>query len=684
MNSYPAGRTSAVTFELFSYSGIENVEMLKTYKDCLSIGAVILNYQIERVLGQGGFGITYLAKNLNDQTLVAIKEYFPKTVAIREKNGQIRAKSSTAEDIHQFEWGLDRFRKEVLTLAKFDHENIVPVLYFFEALGTVYMVMPFIEGENLKTYLSNHPMMTESELLKVVLPLLDGLEVMHRAGYLHRDIKPDNILICQDGRPILLDFGATRQAMGVHSPAMTIVLTPGYSPIEQSYQDNKRQGPWSDIFSMGAVIYYAITGKKPPSSIERMIATGAQRPDPLPSLLEIGKGKYRKHFLLAIEHALRISESDRPRTVSEWKYELLGDKNITSPTLSAERKEAIVENSRGQLSTRLTKSILTWFGILLGMVLMGWAGVLVMGYLVDAGHSKSQPLPSAEDSEKLSLTSTLGPPTSKNQQSFEPEMISIPVGNFLMGSPTAERERDNDEGPLHRVNIRAFTLGKYEVTVGEFRAFVSSSGYHIEAGCFEWDVSNNQWVFQADGYWDRPGFSQTDRNPVACVNWNDAQAYIRWLAKRTAKPYRLPTEAEWEYAARAGTTTAWYWGENLNSTCQYANVADQTKGPNNYSWIERHECSDEYFFSAPVGSFQPNGFGLYDILGNVWEWTCSEYQERYSGEEQRCSSSNSTNGRRVLRGNSWYNGPWWVRVADRYRYSPEVRYSNLGFRVAHD
>ncbi|CAK0774522.1 formylglycine-generating enzyme [Gammaproteobacteria bacterium] len=657
--------------------------MIKTDNDHLATGSILSHYRIERVIGRGGFGITYLAEDITDQTKVAIKEYFPVAVATRETDGRVCSKSLAEKDVHQFDWGLTRFRKEVLTLAKFDHENLVPVLYFFEALGTVYMVMPFVEGESLKLYLFKHSVITEQELLKIVLPLLDGLETMHRVGYLHRDIKPDNILIREDGRPMLLDFGSTRQAMGARTPAMTVVLTPGYAPIEQSYQDSSRQGPWTDIFSMGAVMYYVVTGKKPTPATSRILAVSESEPDPLPSLLDIGKGKYRKQFLSAIEHALRVSDKDRPRTVDEWRKELLGEKEI--PLREKANDSAIVGAERKIISGRVVKVMLLGLGALLGMGLLVWNGAWLMIQLAEDKRISEEPHQS------------LSSPSLVASQSFEPEMVSIPAGSFMMGSPTSEWGRDDDEGPVPRVGAGAiipgeykvtvgkFFLGKYEVTVGEFRAFVSASGYRTEKECFNWDASSNQWITQMDGDWRNLGFPQTDRHPVACVSWNDAQAYTRWLSKKTGKSYRLPTEAEWEYAARAGTTALWYWGKNEKSACQYANVADETVGPNGYVWIEKGECNDGYFFSAPVGSFRPNGFGLYDMLGNVWEWTCSEYGEKYAGKEQECSSnSDQGGGKRVLRGSSWSNGLWLMRVADREKYSPHLRYGNLGFRVARD
>jgi formylglycine-generating enzyme required for sulfatase activity len=272
-----------------------------------------------------------------------------------------------------------------------------------------------------------------------------------------------------------------------------------------------------------------------------------------------------------------------------------------------------------------------------------------------------------------------------------PAMVVIPAGEFWMGSPESEVGREPGEAKerRHRVQIeRAFALGQREVTVGEFRRFVDASGYQTEAerdvgakGCYAWDAKDGKWNWRAGLIWRKPGYEQKDSHPVVCVSWNDANRYAEWLAKQTGQAYRLPTEAEWEYAARAGTMTARYWGEDPNQACRYANVADQTKGPENEVWAEKHECSDGYWYPAPVGSFQSNAWKLYDMLGNVWEWTCSAYTRTYDNSEAKCTDKVTT-GPLAVRGGSWYDQPAWVRSASRLRGVPTYRDDNQGFRLA--
>jgi formylglycine-generating enzyme required for sulfatase activity len=238
--------------------------------------------------------------------------------------------------------------------------------------------------------------------------------------------------------------------------------------------------------------------------------------------------------------------------------------------------------------------------------------------------------------------------------------VRIAGGCFQMGSPEGEEGRDDDERQ-HRVCVDDFALAAHEVTNRQYRLFERDH----DSGDFGGHSLNG------------------DDQPVVKVSWKEATAYAEWLSKRTGKRFRLPTEAEWEYAARAGTTTARYWGEDPDEACSYANVHDRTsKRVNGIDWTH-HDCDDGHAVTAPVGTFRPNRWGLYDMLGNVWEWTCSAWDSSYAGQESQCSGKNRA-GHRVLRGGSWDYIPAWVRSADRYWYSPGDRRNNLGFRLAQD
>jgi formylglycine-generating enzyme required for sulfatase activity len=251
-----------------------------------------------------------------------------------------------------------------------------------------------------------------------------------------------------------------------------------------------------------------------------------------------------------------------------------------------------------------------------------------------------------------------------------PEMVVIPAGSVQVGSPLSEKYRDNDEGPQHWVTInQPFALGKTEITVGEFRRFVTSSGYQTEAekdseGCYVF--SGGRWGMLGSVDWQNPGFSQDDSSPVVCISWVDVAAYVNWLAKTTGESYRLPTEAEWEYAARAGTTSAYWWGNSV--TCsQVVHISPECHGSK----------------TLAVGSYQANDFGLFDVHGSVWEWTEDCWNKSYSGAPNDGSAwTEGDCSRRVLRGGSWANYPSDLRAANREWNLPSNRYSSIGFRLA--
>jgi serine/threonine protein kinase len=285
------------------------------YLNALPAGYQIHEYVVDKVLGVGGFGITYLGRDTTLNLRVAIKEYLPNELAVRDAALNVLPKSSDCEETYY--WGLDRFLQEARLLARFNHPNIVRVLRFFEANGTAYMMMQYEDGESLDEKLKKLGAPPDEGWLQGILfPLLDGLKVMHDEGFLHRDIKPGNIYIRRsDGSPVLLDFGAARAQMRGKDQNMTAIVTPGYAPFEQYFTDGC-QGPWSDIYAFGAVIYKAITGKAPPEAASRV------KKDTLVPASEVGKGRYSDKFLRAVDWALQSDEKKRPQTIEDWQRAL--------------------------------------------------------------------------------------------------------------------------------------------------------------------------------------------------------------------------------------------------------------------------------------------------------------------------------------------------------------------------
>ncbi len=285
----------------------------------LPIGYELESYKILKVLGVGGFGVTYLADEAALERRVAIKEYVPAGIAQRHGAAVKPARAAVRAD---FDWGLTRFRQEGQTLVAFDHPNIVRVHRFFEANGTAYLVMQFIEGESLAGVLARRAVLPEDEIARFVEPLLLGLEEVHRAGFLHRDIKPANILLRRDGTPVLIDFGAARQALVQRATqALTAVLSDGYAPHEQ-YDMHGRQGAWTDGYAIGAVLYRCVTGLKPVRAPDRIAARLKGVPDPLAPAMSF-KG-YSPRLLRAIDAAMAVIEDERPPSIAALRRMLAG------------------------------------------------------------------------------------------------------------------------------------------------------------------------------------------------------------------------------------------------------------------------------------------------------------------------------------------------------------------------
>jgi formylglycine-generating enzyme required for sulfatase activity/serine/threonine protein kinase len=261
-----------------------------------------------------------------------------------------------------------------------------------------------------------------------------------------------------------------------------------------------------------------------------------------------------------------------------------------------------------------------------------------------------------------------------------PETVAIPAGTFRMGCVSG-RDCDEDEKPVRTVRVAPFRMTRHEITVGQFRAFVEATDYRTEAerdvgaqGCAIYNGSEWQWDGERD--WRSPGFEQGPAHPVVCVSWNDAVAYAEWLSDRTGGRWRLPTESEWEYAARSGSETAYHFGNDPEGLCRYGNVADAS-GRRQFNWTGTTSCDDGYAWTAPVGSFAANAFGLHDMNGNVWEWTADCWHESYAGGPSDGRAWGQEGGgdcsRRVLRGGSWSNEPRYARSAYRNRITADYR-----------
>jgi len=625
-------------------------------------------FLVGRVLGRpGGFGITYLGWDLGLHRRVAIKEYFPRDIAGRETDRTTVTPDST-DDAPNFQHGLEQFQTEARTLARLDHPNIVRIHQVLAAHGTAYLVMEYYPGLTLAEHLERQSggRLPEATALALMQQILDGLRAVHAEGLLHRDIKPQNIYLAAtrggNARPVLIDFGAARQVAGERSRSLSVLLTPGYAPLEQ-YSRRGKQGPWTDVYAVAAVLYRMLTGLTPPDAHDR------NEGEPLPPAARFG---ISAPVSAALDRALAMAAGERTQSVVALQQALAGtvgkvavEKGPTPPPPAPPRPGG--ETGRPPPPPPANGPGPGPWPWVVGGVL-GLAGIAAVAYVATRDPRPVAPMPApvvAAPSPAPSAPAAIPPaplvipkpaaPNPPARLAFEPEMVRIPAGSFLMGSPPSEPERNDDEGPQHQVQVPAFELGKYEVTFDQWDACVSAGGCTHRP---------------EDQGWGR------GTRPVINISWDDAQGYVKWLNTQTGKQYRLPSEAEWEYAARAGTTTPFSTGNcittaqaNYDGNIDYAGCGAKTG-----VYLQK---------TQPVGSYPANRWGLYDMHGNAWEWVQDSSHTNYQGAPGDGSAWEDAGGReRVLRGGSWFSGGRYCRSANRFGDVPGHRNRYVGFRLS--
>ncbi len=324
--------------------------MPDSYQHALPDGTRIENYEINGVLGLGGFGITYIAFDHSLQRDVAIKEYLPDGLALRSSDGNTLT-PVTKDSIKDFEYGLGRFLDEARTLARFNDPNIVRVTRYIKTNGTAYLVMDYEQGESLATYLKKTAALPEEETVRALLiPILRGLKNVHAQNFLHRDIKPANIFLRKEGPPLLLDFGAARQALNNQTQALTKMVTPGYAPLEQ-YHSAEKQGPWSDIYGLGTTMLHCVSGYPPPSATERIAAIYDDSADPIDEVFEVVQRNYSGQLHDLIKWMVKSQPKERPQSIDEV-LEFLGVEDDSVPSVK------LIDNNSGDPAAPLSDEVI--------------------------------------------------------------------------------------------------------------------------------------------------------------------------------------------------------------------------------------------------------------------------------------------------------------------------------------
>ncbi|WP_428309930.1 bifunctional serine/threonine-protein kinase/formylglycine-generating enzyme family protein [Hydrocarboniphaga sp.] len=745
-------------------------------------------YRVGRVLGQpGGFGITYLGWDVHLQQRVAIKEFLPRDIATRHP-GQLDVSTHTEETRGNFEFGKEQFLREARIVAKLDHPNVVRVRTFFNANGTAYLVMDYYEGLSLGEYLSRVRKIIEPSLaVPLIRPVLEALQYLHEHGVVHRDLKPHNIYLATIGKPIVLDFGAARQAAGERQHSMSVVLTDGYAPLEQ-YQRRSSQGPWTDVYGAAATLYRMLTGVAPPTALDRLtddplerdgwagipealhaalrralaltpearfqtaaefiaalaefrpliappaaaasasvvppspavdatrvaptaaptaatipapptapraapvsearpsrrgaplippdaVASPQPQPQPpaaaraaAPPVVEAAPTSapsYRQQ-IEALMQAQDLPDADNPPTVTRRAFPMRpptqpeAQESTRAPLRPASRLAP--EAPEPAPEARPSWTVLAMpVALVAGLVLL--VGVVVY-HLLGRGVDASRPTMAATNT--TSVPAVTAPPTAPTPvrptalapPPVLPQMRLLPAATARVGDDQGEAA----ERPAHGVRVAAFAISAEEISVEQFGAFVGQTRY-----------DNPMWARYAcasagarSPSWSEPGFAQSPNRPVVCISAVDARAYAQWLSQASGLRFRLPTEAEWEYAARGGSSTRFWWGDRYQPTqASCAGCPQARSGP------------------LPVGSWPRNAFGLADTAGNVGEWTCSAYAPYTdAGSESRCAGEYDRE--LSVRGGSWHENADALRPAHRQAMDANHRNVWTGFRIAQD
>ena len=674
-------------------------EKLKKYILSVSLTAdtKINDLKILKVIGVGSHGAVYEALDTVSQQIIAIKEFFPVRIAARNQNLEVNP--ARPEDAKKFQTEKQRFLEKGLKLSRIVHPNIVRLSKVIEENNTVYLLMDKIEGASLFEKLGPDSFIPP-EVKKVWIDkLLDAIRSVHNDGNLHLAIEPSNIIINEKLGPVLIDFGYSDTNQNDDN-------TSGlpYYPIETTNSKSGSIGKHTDIYSAGAIFYHLLSGNPPVPASSRI----ASKTDPQPRLtsMQSVKSLYSKKLLESIDQSIAVKPENRFENVSLWQE-------------SFNQKE----EAKAKFQSRVRLFIILGAATLLfGWLLYGknyyaenklWTSISANNDPC-ATREYSENYPDGRFSEEAKTRITLceerefaEKQTALSEkllavQKIVGKTIQIQPGCFQMGSDLREVGRGNDER-LHDSCINnAYELAIHEVTIGQFRAFTKATNYKTDAeknigdsGCWALDPENieESWAYQPWASWQNPykKYTVDDSHPVSCVSPNDVNQYIAWINSIADTNYRLPTESEWEFAVRGrGTTSTYFWGNVAAQACEYSNVADQTnnlsltgKAGSGSPWPSSHNCIDNHVYASPVGSYKPSFNGLYDMIGNVWEMTCSQYSGSYGDMESDCATiADDEEPTLTDKGGSWESNPAFSRSATRGQIPFFERGSNIGFRLA--
>ncbi len=610
----------------------------------LPVGTLLQDgkYRIDRYLSSGGFGNTYVATNTEFEEQVAIKEFFMRGVSERQGDS-VTVSVSNKDNVTQFSAQKEKFRKEARRLRKLRNPHIVAVHDLFEENGTAYYEMDLIKGESLSERMKRTGLpLAEQEALHVLDQVLDALQVVHAQGLYHLDLKPANIMVDGQGRALLIDFGASKQMSQNDgysvSTSSALAFTPGYAPLEQTEQNLKAFGPWTDLYALGATLYKLLTNQTPPSASELLVSRAPlEFPTPVSQRVQ-----------QLITWMMAPAYVDRPQSVAAVRQFLTGSQSLDESTQLVQEdpvaeETELIEKPKPQPKPQPQpapkpqpspgSSSKMWIGIGVGIAAAVVTAIVVTLFLLKGPSIVPAP---ADDIEQTTVNSESRADEVITVRGVSFKMVRVEGGTFTMGD-TSEQGSDalGTERPAHQVTLSTFSIGETEVTQELWQAVMGSNPSKFEGA----------------------------KHPVENVSWEDCQNFIRELNKLTGRRFRLPTEAEWEYAARGG---------NKGNGHKYAG----SSAIDNVAWYDGNSGGQTH----DVATKRANELGLYDMSGNVWEW-CQDWYGSYSSGSQTNPAGASSGSFRVFRGGGWSYDAGCCSVSIRY-YSPSDRYNFLGLRLA--
>ena len=613
-------------------------------------------YKIIDTLGQGGFGITYLALQTGLDRKVAIKEFFMKDLCNRdETTSHISVGSNgSIEMVNRFK---TKFLKEARNIARLNHQHIVRILDVFEENGTAYYVMEYAEGGSLAEKVKRCGALPESEAVRYILQVADALGYIHEQKMNHLDIKPANIMLNAKDDAILIDFGLSKQydaETGSQTSTTPVGISEGYAPMEQYKQGGVQEfSPETDIYALGATLFKLLTGITPPSAsdvnedgvpVDELREKGVSQ-DCIVTICKAMEGRKRDR-MKDVQTFINGLKADAPRTSQnpipqpdEESTRLFAEQQQKETEVCAkaeterktreeaerrrmaeeERRHKEQEKKAHQEQNKNPYKVFLWIGLAI-LVIAG----IVMWNTSDFGN------------QNASIGNISSSPSTFTVNGVSFTMMPVVGGTFRMGATESmDSDADGWESPIHDVTLSDYYIGKTEVTQALWHAVMGSN----------------------------PSFFKGDNLPVEKVSWQDCQEFIKKLNEKTGKSFRLPTEAEWEYAARGGQKCRGYKYCGSNDidavACYFGNSNKKTH---------------------PVAIKQPNELGIYDMSGNVWEW-CSDWFGDYSSNAQTNPNGSMFGDFRVLRGGCWDSNAKFCRSTNRRYDAAAYRLDDLGFRL---